>query len=179
MRLRFQRYQLGLMALAMMLGLPAALQAAHPKPLVIPLQCTNGDCPLLRGMPQTAGMRSGYVRLLTGATIGWHTSGQNEESLVILQGQGQAMIEGHQACRSRLRPRFTSRQRHGTTSRILERIRCNTCTWLPMRRSKGELVLAREEAISICIGMLWNGSCQGRNHLTNAATVRGRRSRDR
>ena len=59
MRLRFQRYQLGLMALAMMLGLPAALQAAHPKPLVIPLQCTNGDCPLLRGMPQTAGMRSG------------------------------------------------------------------------------------------------------------------------
>jgi len=94
MRLRFQRYQLGLMALAMMLGLPAALQAAHPKPLVIPLQCTNGDCPLLRGMPQTGGMRSGYVRLLTGATIGWHTSGQNEESLVILQGQGQAMIEG-------------------------------------------------------------------------------------
>ena len=94
MRLRFQRYQLGLMALAMMLGLPAALQGAQPKPLVIPLECTNGDCPLLRGMPQTAGMRSGYVRLLAGATMGWHTSGQNEESLVILQGQGQAMIEG-------------------------------------------------------------------------------------
>jgi len=39
-------------------------------------------------------MRSGFVRLLTGATVGWHTTGKNEESLVILQGQGEALIEG-------------------------------------------------------------------------------------
>jgi mannose-6-phosphate isomerase-like protein (cupin superfamily) len=44
-------------------------------------------------------MRSGYVRLLTGTTVGWHTTGTNEESLVILQGQGDALIEG-QANRS-------------------------------------------------------------------------------
>ena len=39
-------------------------------------------------------MRSGFVRLLTGATVGWHTTGTNEESLVILQGRGEALIEG-------------------------------------------------------------------------------------
>ena len=49
---------------------------------------------MLTGVPHTAGMRSGFVRLLTGATVGWHTTGKNEESLVILQGQGEALIEG-------------------------------------------------------------------------------------
>lgn len=34
------------------------------------------------------------MRLLTGATVGWHTTGKNEESLVILQGKGEALIEG-------------------------------------------------------------------------------------
>jgi mannose-6-phosphate isomerase-like protein (cupin superfamily) len=40
-------------------------------------------------------MRSGFVRLKPGATVGWHTTGQNEESLVILRGQGEALIDGH------------------------------------------------------------------------------------
>ena len=31
-----------------------------------------------------------------GATVGWHTTGQNEESLVILRGQGEALIDGHE-----------------------------------------------------------------------------------
>jgi mannose-6-phosphate isomerase-like protein (cupin superfamily) len=79
---------------AMLIALPATSQTAKPQPLVIPLQCAGGDCPLLNGVPQTAGMHSGYVRLLTGATVGWHTTGKNEESLVILQGQGEALIEG-------------------------------------------------------------------------------------
>ncbi len=39
-------------------------------------------------------MRSGFVRLQPGATVGWHTTGKNEEALVILRGQGEAMIEG-------------------------------------------------------------------------------------
>ncbi len=39
-------------------------------------------------------MRSGFVRLVSGATVGWHTTGKNEESLVILHGQGEALIEG-------------------------------------------------------------------------------------
>ena len=42
-------------------------------------------------------MRSGFVHLLPGATVGWHTTGQNEEALVILHGQGEALIEGQAA----------------------------------------------------------------------------------
>jgi mannose-6-phosphate isomerase-like protein (cupin superfamily) len=39
-------------------------------------------------------MRSGFVRLKTGQSVGWHTTGNNEESLVILHGTGKALIEG-------------------------------------------------------------------------------------
>jgi len=39
-------------------------------------------------------MRSGYVRLKPGETVGWHTTGKNEETLVILTGHGEARLEG-------------------------------------------------------------------------------------
>lgn len=39
-------------------------------------------------------MRSGFVRLQPGAAVGWHTTGKNEEALVILHGQGEALIDG-------------------------------------------------------------------------------------
>jgi len=39
-------------------------------------------------------MRSGFVRLKPGQSVGWHTTGQNEEALVILHGQGEALLEG-------------------------------------------------------------------------------------
>jgi len=74
--------------------LPLSSQAPKPQPLTLPLECPGGDCPLLRGVPQTAGMRSGFVRLKPGETVGWHTTGKNEESLVVLRGRGEAHIEG-------------------------------------------------------------------------------------
>ncbi|MGO8733522.1 MAG: cupin domain-containing protein [Terriglobia bacterium] len=77
--------------------LPLSSQAPKPQPLTLPLECTGGDCPLLRGVPQTAGMRSGFVRLKPGETVGWHTTGKNEESLVVLRGRGEARIEGRSA----------------------------------------------------------------------------------
>ena len=40
-------------------------------------------------------MRSGFVHLKPGETVGWHTTGKNEESLVVLRGQGEALIDGH------------------------------------------------------------------------------------
>ncbi len=49
---------------------------------------------MLHGAPQTTGMRSGFVRLMPGTTVGWHTTGANEEALVILHGQGEALING-------------------------------------------------------------------------------------
>jgi mannose-6-phosphate isomerase-like protein (cupin superfamily) len=76
---------------------PVSSQTAKPQPLALALQCAGGDCPLLKGAPQTAGMRSGYVRLKPGETVGWHTTGKNEESLVILTGGGEARLEGQKA----------------------------------------------------------------------------------
>ena len=79
-------------------AVPSVLsQTATPQPLIMPLECRGGDCPLLNGVPQTAGMRSGFVRLKPGENVGWHTTGKNEESLVILTGQGEARLEGQSA----------------------------------------------------------------------------------
>jgi len=75
-------------------GLALSSQQSKLRPLTLPLECAGGDCPLLRGTPQTAGMRSGFVRLKPGETVGWHTTGKNEESLVVLHGHGEARIEG-------------------------------------------------------------------------------------
>ena len=69
-------------------------QAKGPMPLLRSLACETGYCPLLEGAPQTAGMQSGYVRLKAGETVGRHTTGKREESLVILRGSGEVRIEG-------------------------------------------------------------------------------------
>jgi len=74
--------------------LPLPSQEPQPQPLTLPLECPGGDCPLLQGTPQTAGMRSGFVRLRPGETVGWHTTGKNEESLVVLRGRGEVRLEG-------------------------------------------------------------------------------------
>jgi mannose-6-phosphate isomerase-like protein (cupin superfamily) len=73
---------------------PVASHTPKLQPLTLPLDCPGGDCPLLRGTPQMAGMRSGFVRLKPGETAGWHTTGKNEEPLVMLHGRGEARIEG-------------------------------------------------------------------------------------
>jgi len=92
------KYRVLLFGIAFLLTLSTvASETPKPQSLVLPLECPGGDCPLLRGAPQTAGMRSGFVRLKPGATVGWHTTGKNEESLVILHGRGEARLEGQSA----------------------------------------------------------------------------------
>jgi mannose-6-phosphate isomerase-like protein (cupin superfamily) len=83
-------------------GLPLAVfhsqsPSSRHEPTTMRLSCAGSDCSLLKGAPQTAGLRSGYVRLKPGEAVGWHTTGQNEETLVILQGKGEAEIEGSAA----------------------------------------------------------------------------------
>jgi mannose-6-phosphate isomerase-like protein (cupin superfamily) len=72
-------------------------QTSEPHPLTVQLACPQGDCPVLTGAPQTTGMRSGFVRLKPGQTVGWHTTGKNEEALVVLHGKGKALIDGQSA----------------------------------------------------------------------------------
>jgi mannose-6-phosphate isomerase-like protein (cupin superfamily) len=89
---------LALFAAVCLLSLAASRsQTQSTRPLAFKLDCSVRDCPLLKGVPQTAGMRSGFVRLRPGESVGWHSTNGNEESLVILTGGGQALIEGQSA----------------------------------------------------------------------------------
>jgi len=77
------------------MGIWAQEPAVKKEPMTFSLECADRDCPLLKGAPQTAGMRGGSVRLKPGESAGWHSTGQNEEALVILRGRGVANVEGH------------------------------------------------------------------------------------
>lgn len=44
---------------------------------------------LLGGPPDSVSMRSGYVQLLPGESIGMHSTGSNEELLITLSGRGE------------------------------------------------------------------------------------------
>jgi len=80
---------------ALTLGVIAAQERAKREPMTFALDCAGGDCPLLKGAPQTSGMRGGSVKLNPGESVGWHSTSSNEEALVILHGSGIANIEGH------------------------------------------------------------------------------------
>jgi mannose-6-phosphate isomerase-like protein (cupin superfamily) len=93
-------------AIQMVLGLIAGLlvaagcatdrQAAKtnvsPKPFVSSLADPCDYHLLLRGVPETWGMRSGRVRLAPGKSIGLHNTHGNEELLVFLAGRGVAVV---------------------------------------------------------------------------------------
>jgi mannose-6-phosphate isomerase-like protein (cupin superfamily) len=67
---------------------------AQQQPLTMPLECAEKDCSLLTGTPQTSGMRSGFVRLKPGESVGAHSTENHEETLIILRGKGEAKVEG-------------------------------------------------------------------------------------
>jgi hypothetical protein len=67
-------------------------ERAKREPMTFVLDCAGGDCPLLKGAPQTGGMRGGSVKLKPGESVGWHSIATGEEALVILHGSGVANI---------------------------------------------------------------------------------------
>ncbi len=50
--------------------------------------------PLLSGVPQTAGMKSGLVTVKPGESCGEHSTGSHEETLVVLEGEGRLVLAG-------------------------------------------------------------------------------------
>lgn len=84
-----------LICVALAFSAMAAQESAKRDPMTFALDCAGGDCPLLKGIPQTSGLRGGSVKLKPGASVGWHSTAANEEALVILHGSGVANIEGH------------------------------------------------------------------------------------
>src|SRR5208282_1917985 len=91
------KVNLGLVVIGVVVafGIIAAQERAKREPMTFALDCTGGDCTLLKGSPQTSGMRGGSVKLKPGESVGWHSTSGNEEALVILHGSGVANIEGH------------------------------------------------------------------------------------
>jgi mannose-6-phosphate isomerase-like protein (cupin superfamily) len=108
------------LAAATWLGFCASAQEHNSKrePLAFALACTKGDCPLLKGAPQTSGMRGGSVRLKPGESVGWHATGGSEEALVILHGDGAANIEGRAdiTLRERMLAYIPPETRHNVTN---------------------------------------------------------------
>jgi mannose-6-phosphate isomerase-like protein (cupin superfamily) len=62
------------------------------KALVIDLTDAPEYQPLLKGVPQTSGMRAGRVYLNQGEDCGQHSTKAHEETLVFLSGKGVALI---------------------------------------------------------------------------------------
>ena len=59
---------------------------------VVTLENNGGYQPILNGEPKTCGMRLGKVYLESSQTYDQHSTNAQEEILVFLSGQGQALI---------------------------------------------------------------------------------------
>ena len=73
-----------------MLSYAGEEKAGAPTPKVIPLASSGKDItPVLAGPPESVKMRSGLVVLAPGKSVGKHSTEQNEELLVVFEGQGE------------------------------------------------------------------------------------------
>lgn len=68
---------------------------SQPKPhaKVVALdRADNGILPILTGPPETVTMKSGYVVLEPGRSVGKHSTEHHEEILIVLEGQGEMIF---------------------------------------------------------------------------------------
>jgi mannose-6-phosphate isomerase-like protein (cupin superfamily) len=72
----------------------SVITAAEPAPKVVKLDAQGkGHLAILSGPPETVTMRSGLVVLEPGKAVGKHSTGANEELLVVLEGTGEFRIQ--------------------------------------------------------------------------------------
>ncbi len=64
------------------------------KPLAIKLEGQERFYRLLAGPPVTAGMKSGYITLKPGESVGEHKTEAKEEAIIILEGEAEIYCEG-------------------------------------------------------------------------------------
>jgi len=75
------------------MGTQAGSPQISPPPKIVPHDVSEkGYLPLFAGPPETVAMRSGGVILHPAKSIGKHSTGENEEILVILEGRGEMLI---------------------------------------------------------------------------------------
>lgn len=89
-----------LITLIMLLLTPITPYAAEGgkgtlRPKVITLQSSGKDVsPVLAGPPESVTMKSGLVVLAPGKSVGKHSTEQNEELLIVFEGQGEMSFKG-------------------------------------------------------------------------------------
>jgi mannose-6-phosphate isomerase-like protein (cupin superfamily) len=66
---------------------------AAPRSIALPANEVNYQA-ILSGKPDSAGMRSGYVRLMPGEAVGLHSTDGNEELVIPLAGTGEMRSPG-------------------------------------------------------------------------------------
>ena len=71
----------------------AAQDARVPRPKLIQINpSATESTPLLSGPPETVTMRSGSIVLLPSKNVGRHSTGANEEALVVFSGTGEMRL---------------------------------------------------------------------------------------
>ncbi len=73
-------------------------KSPDPKPRVVYLGSPSESfVRLLGGPPDTVAMKAGLVTLGVKEAVGEHTTGRNEEAIVVLDGSGELRFDGHQS----------------------------------------------------------------------------------
>ena len=68
----------------------------NPQPRLISLGGgTSSYLPVLEGPPGSVTLRSGVVTLAPGSSVGMHSTEGFEELIIVLEGQGELQIDGH------------------------------------------------------------------------------------
>ena len=62
--------------------------------VIIPEKVSPEYSRILSGFPGSITMRSGMVQLFPGKSVGLHSTGVNEELLIILKGTGEFLVSG-------------------------------------------------------------------------------------
>lgn len=65
-----------------------------PEPILTQLSGSESFKRLLGGVPFTAGMKSGYVNLKPGESVGEHKTEAKEEAIIVLEGEAQVFCAG-------------------------------------------------------------------------------------
>ncbi len=72
----------------------SAADSPSPRPKAVKLDTAGADyLRVLGGPPESITMRSGLVVLAPGKSVGKHSTGHNEELLVVLEGQGEMSFQ--------------------------------------------------------------------------------------
>jgi mannose-6-phosphate isomerase-like protein (cupin superfamily) len=64
-----------------------------PRAKVVTLDGSQKELSVLTGPPESAGMKSGYIVLSPGESVGKHSTGHHEELLVVLDGAGEMLFK--------------------------------------------------------------------------------------